>query len=322
MQHVLVTGGGGYIGSHVCKALSEKGYVPVTIDDLSLGHDWAVKWGPFVHGNCGDQKLLQKTFDTYPIMGVIHLAALSNARKSHEIPLSYYQNNVSQTLNLLEILKEQQIFPFVFSSTAAVYGMPKKSPIDETHPKCPTSPYGESKWMVEKILETSPFNVACLRYFNAAGADIFGEIGEEHALETHLIPSIIQTAIGKRPSFILYGTDHKTPDGTPIRDYIHVTDLAKAHVLAFEYLIQKERNLTLNLGTGNGYSVLEIISAIENLKKCKIPVIKSKRFQKDPPSLIANGQKAMKVLGWKPKYSDLETIIETAWNWHNAKALK
>ena len=324
MKHVLVTGGAGYIGSHICKSLFLKGYTPVTIDNLSLGHEWAVKWGPFIQGNCGDKELLHNTLDNYPILGIIHLAALSNVRESHRIPLQYYQNNVGATLSLLEVLKKRRISYFVFSSTCSVYGMPKQVPIDETHPKCPINTYGESKWMVERILQTTSqsheLKVATLRYFNAAGADPAGEIGESHHPETHLIPLLIQTAMGKRPHFTLFGEDHETEDGTPVRDFIHVTDLADAHVRAFECMIAEGRNLTLNLGTGKGHSVREVIDTIEKDWKLNIPIAIDERFPGDPPILVANAKKAQGILGWTPKYSDIQTIIETAWNWQNAAA--
>ncbi|MCB1107480.1 MAG: UDP-glucose 4-epimerase GalE [Chlamydiia bacterium] len=323
MSCILVTGGAGYIGSHICKALSQKGYLPITIDNLSLGHEWAVKWGPLFKGDCGNPILLEEILNQYPILGVIHLAAFSNVRESQHLPLNYYQNNVQTTLNLLEVLKKHHISHFVFSSTCAVYGIPKKIPIDESHPKCPINPYGESKWMVEKILESMSsaygMNVAILRYFNAAGADPDGEIGEAHHPETHLIPLLIQTATRERPSFTLYGEDHPTEDGTAVRDFIHVTDLAEAHVRALEFLIEKKESLTLNLGTGIGYSVREMIEAIEKRWECNIPVIKGERFSGDPPTLVANGEKGRKSLNWTPQYSDLETIIDTAWNWHTAK---
>jgi UDP-glucose-4-epimerase GalE len=325
MKHVLVTGGAGYIGSHICKSLFQKGYTPVTIDNLSLGYKHAVKWGPLIQGNCEDKALLRKLLDDYPILGVIHLAALSNVRESHRMPLQYYQNNVGATLNLLEVLKERRISYFVFSSTCSIYGIPKKVPIDETHPKCPINAYGESKWMVERILQTVSqshgLKTATLRYFNAAGADPDGEIGESHHPETHLIPLLIQTAMGKRSDFTLFGEDHETEDGTPVRDFIHVTDLANAHVQALECMITQEQSLTLNLGTGKGYSVREVIDTIEKGWDLKIPIVSGERFSGDPPILIANAEKAQDILGWSPQYSDIQTIVETAWDWESATAI-
>jgi len=266
-MHILVTGGAGYIGSHICKALAQKGYIPVTLDNLSLGHKWAVKWGPFVEGDISDREHLNSLCKKYQFQGVIHLAALSDVRESHHRPLSFYRNNVGGSLTLLEVIKEYRVPFLVLSSSCSVYGMPEQIPIEESHPKIPISPYGISKWMVEQILQstshTHGIKSATLRYFNAAGADLDGEIGEVHDPETHLIPLLFQTALKKRPSFTLFGDDHDTPDGTPVRDFIHVTDLADAHVKALEYLIEKGVNLTLNLGVGKGYSVREVIRAVE-----------------------------------------------------------
>ncbi|MBF5059158.1 UDP-glucose 4-epimerase GalE [Candidatus Neptunochlamydia vexilliferae] len=311
MDRILVTGGAGYIGSHICKALAQKGYEPVTLDNLSLGHAWAVKWGPLIEGDIGDQELVRKVIDDYQVVGTIHLAALSNVRESEQIPLAYYQNNVEKTVNLLQVL-EERVPCFVFSSTCAVYGIPQHVPIEETHPQYPISTYGESKWMVEKALQKTGLRVATLRYFNASGADPEGEIGECHTPETHLIPLLIQTAMGQRETFTLYGNDHDTPDGTPIRDFIHVTDLADAHVLALEKLLKGEKALTLNLGTGKGYSVQEVIETLNH----PISLIQGERFAGDPPILVAGASQAKDVLGWEPKYSDLSTILETAWRWH------
>lgn len=316
MSHILVTGGAGYIGSHICKALAEKGYIPVTIDNLSTGNLSAVKWGPFIEGDFGNKTLIRKILGQFSICGVIHLAAYSNVRESLQTPLTYYQNNVGATLNLLEVLLEKSIAPFVFSSTCSVYGIPQSIPIDENHPRNPINPYGESKLMVEKILQTTPgLNSAILRYFNAAGADLEGETGESHNPETHLIPLLIQTAIGRRASFTLNGENHETDDGTPVRDFIHVTDLAHAHVLSLEKLLRDEESIVLNLGTGKGYSVRAVISHVENKSETSIPITMGERFPGDPPILVANGGKAMTTLGWKPQY-DLSMMIETAWNWH------
>ncbi|MDJ0652265.1 MAG: UDP-glucose 4-epimerase GalE [Simkaniaceae bacterium] len=320
MKAVLVTGGAGYIGSHVCKALAKKGYLPVTIDNLSTGNRQAVKWGPFFEGDIGDKKLIQSLLERHPICGTIHLAAYSNVRESHQIPLKYFRNNVSATLKLLEVLHEKKITLVVFSSTCAIYGMPQKVPIDEGHLKKPINPYGESKLMVEKILQTVPsLQYAILRYFNAAGADLDGEIGESHDPETHLIPLLIQTALGQRDTFTLNGEDHETEDGTPVRDFIHVADLAQAHILALEKLLEKKVNLILNLGTGKGYSVRHVISYVEEKVQAKIPILKGSRFPGDPPILIANGTKAVETLHWKPSF-DLVKMIETAWNWHQKKS--
>lgn len=319
MTRILVTGGAGYIGSHICKALYQKGYEPLTIDNLSLGHRSAVKWGPFIQGNCGDTTLLRNVLEKTPIEGVIHLAALSNVRESHHIPLQYFQNNVAETLSLLQVLTDFQVPHFVFSSTCAVYGIPKQTPIDETHPLSPVNLYGNSKKMVEEILQTASeahgTHIALLRYFNATGADPDGEIGESHDPETHLLPLLVQTALKIRPSFTLFGENHDTPDGTPIRDLIHVTDLAHAHVHALETLIRKKENLTLNLGTGKGYSIRQVIEAIEKRKGVTIPLTLGEKFPGDPPVLVANPRKAQKILSWSPQHSSLETLIDTTWNW-------
>ncbi|MGE0198645.1 MAG: UDP-glucose 4-epimerase GalE [Simkaniaceae bacterium] len=322
-MHILVTGGAGYIGSHVCKALSQKGYIPVTLDNLSLGHRSAVKWGPFVEGDILDAPLLNALCRTYPFKGAIHLAALSNVRESLQTPLSYYRNNVVGSLTLLETLQKQGIAYSVLSSTCAIYGLPKQTSIDEDHAKNPINIYGKSKWMVEQmgqsISQTYGMHFATLRYFNAAGADLEGEIGESHDPETHLIPLLIQTALKKRPHFTLFGSDHATPDGTPIRDFIHVTDLAEAHIKALEWMMENNKNLTLNLGTGKGYSVKEVIQAVEKELASSIPVVEGERLKEDPPFLVANPEKAFKLLNWKPKHSDLPTIIHTAKQWLKKK---
>lgn len=322
-MHVLVTGGAGYIGSHVCKALALKGYIPVTLDNLCLGHQWAVKWGPFIEGDIANQELLASLCKKYHFLGVVHLAAFSNMRESQENPLHYYQNNVRGTLSLLEVLTQYQVPFFVLSSTCSIYGFPEQVPIDEYHPKAPTHSYGKSKWMIEQILhsisQSQGMNVAALRYFNASGADLDGEIGEAHDPETHLIPLLLQAALKTRSSFTLFGENHDTPDGTPIRDFIHVHDLAQAHVKALEWMVNNKQNLTLNLGIGKGYSVREVIHAVEQQLECTIPVQLEKQFPEDPPILIANPSQAIDTLAWEPTHSDLPTLINTAWKWHKNK---
>lgn len=315
MSPILVTGGAGYIGSHVCKSLREKGYLPVTYDNLSIGHPWAVKWGPLIQGDLHDKVTLEKAFREWNLAGVIHLAALSNVRESQKHPLLYYQNNIAGTLSLLEMVLKFEIRKFVFSSTCAVYGMPNQIPISEDHEKVPINVYGETKLTIEKTLANLPLDVAVLRYFNAAGADPEGDIGESHNPETHLIPSLIQSILNKKIDFTLYGNDHQTPDKTPIRDYIHVTDLARAHVLALEYLEHKKKNLTLNLGTGVGCSVMEVIETLESQFSCKIPVKIGLKIPEDPPVLLAKSDQAFHILNWKPHLSDLPTILDTAWKW-------
>ena len=317
---ILVTGGAGYIGSHVCKALAHEGYTPITYDNLSCGHRMAVKWGPFIKGDIRDKKLLKKTLKKYRPIGIIHLAALTNARKSDEDPITYYQNNVEGTLTLLDIAQENNVSYFVFSSSCAVYGIPQKIPLDEYHPKAPINNYGRSKEISEQMLQTighaCGMKTATLRYFNAAGADIEGEIGEKHAKETHLIPLVLQARLKKNEPFIIFGDKHPTADGTPIRDFVHVSDLAKAHVQSLNWMMDNQDNLILNLGSGSGYSVKEIIKAVETICGFPISTKTSKSFPGDPPTLIANSEKAYKLLGWKPIHSNLSTIIETAFKWH------
>lgn len=315
--YILVTGGAGYIGSHICKALAKHGLTPVTLDNLSLGHEWAVKWGPFIKGDISDRKLIDSLCKKYRFQGVIHLAALSNVRESLQISIKYHENNVVGTIALLEILKKHQVPFFVQSSTCAIYGVPEVTPIEEDHPKTPINTYGETKWEVEKILrESDGMKIAALRYFNASGADLDGEIGESHDPETHLIPLLMQTALKKRSTFTLYGDDHLTPDGSPIRDFIHVADLAEAHVAALKWLMEKKDDITLNLGTGKGHSVKEVIGAVEQELNLSLPVEIGNRFAEDPPILVANPKRAIETLDWTPKHSNLSTIIQTAWQWH------
>lgn len=315
MASILVTGGAGYIGSHICKALAKEGFLPVTYDNLTLGHSWAVKWGPLIQGDIRDRKTLEETFQAHPFQGVIHLAALSNVRESEKAPEKYYENNVVGSQTLLEMVSKYQIPSFVFSSTCAVYGKPKEVPIREDHPCQPINVYGKTKLAIETLLKNLSLPVAILRYFNAAGADLEGELGECHEPETHLIPRLIQSATGKVKDFTLYGIDHETPDKTPIRDYIHVSDLADAHVKALKALLRDQTTLTLNLGTGRGHSVLEVIDALESQWMCKVPVQVGPRNPGDPPILFAASDQAQTALGWEPKHSDLPTILESAWRW-------
>ena len=317
---VLVTGGAGYIGSHVCKRLKQEGFQPIVYDNLSLGHAWAVKWGPLVEGDLHDLERLKTTCQKHRPMGIIHLAAYSNVRESNIDPIRYYKNNLAGTSCLLYVAKQCEIPYFVFSSTCAIYGHPSHIPIDESHPQLPINPYGQSKKMVETLFHTKHrddgIHFALLRYFNAAGADPGGEIGEAHDPETHLIPLVMQTLLKQKESFTIFGDDFDTPDGTAIRDYIHVMDLADAHILTLKWLIKHQANLELNLGTGKGYSVKEIIQTIENYTGDKVPIQIGKRFSGDPSILVAANAKAKETLSWSPRYSNLETIIETAWNWH------
>lgn len=319
-KNILITGGAGYIGSHTCKVLSNAGYVPVCLDNLVHGHEWSVKWGPFIKGDTSDPYVLKKVFEKYNPKAVLHFAAFAYVGESVKDPGKYYQNNVTGTLFLLEAMRYHGCRRIVFSSSCTTYGNPEKVPISENHPQKPISPYGWSKYMIEQILRDfeSAHNIrhVSLRYFNAAGADIEGELGEKHVPETHLIPLVIQAALKQIPYVEIYGTDYPTSDGTAIRDYIHVMDLAEAHVLSLKYLSNGGNSIALNLGTGRGYSVQKIIEGIENISGCSVPVRKTGRRSGDPPILISESHQATKVIGWKPRYSDLHKILETAWLWH------
>jgi UDP-arabinose 4-epimerase len=309
-MNVLLVGGAGYIGSHVAKALKKAGFTPIVYDNLVTGHEWAVKWGPLVRGDIHDKALLSQVFEEYKPIGVIHLAAFIEARESILSPLKYFHNNVAGTIALLEAMQEANIHSLVFSSTAAVYGTPQQSPIHEHHPKSPINPYGMTKAMVEDIISATPnFSAVILRYFNAAGADPDGEIGEAHTPETHLIPSLLLTALGARPHFTLYG------DGSIVRDFIHVSDLARAHVLALQYSLSQTGISTFNLGTGQGTSVGEIIDLIQEVTKQSIAVGRAPENPADPPILVANASRAHKALNWRPQHS-MSDIIKTAWSWH------
>lgn len=322
MATVLVAGGAGYIGGHVCKRLKAEGFTPVVLDDFRQGYRWAVKWGPVVEAAIEDQVKVKEAIERYKPTAVIHLASSINVRESLKNPFAYYQNNLAATLKFLEALCEKDVKHLVFSSSAAVYGQPHSLPISEEHPKQPLHPYGRSKLMVEEILQD--LHLACglvfaaLRYFNAAGADPDGEIGEAHSPETHLIPLALAAAEGKRPPLQIFGDSFPTPDGTAIRDYIHVTDLADAHVKALRWILQEKKNLTLNLGTGHGYSVREILQTVEKIVGKSVPVKVAPRAPEDPTSLVADARQAQKLLSWSPRLSNLETIIETAHAWHSS----
>lgn len=316
---VLVTGGAGYIGSHTCKILAQSGFLPVTYDNLVYGHEWAVKWGPFIEGDLADKELLSKTIEDFKIHSVIHFAAYAYVGESMQEPDKYFRNNVINTLNLLEVLREKSIRNIVFSSTCATYGLPDTVPMDENHRQNPVNPYGESKLFIEKALHWHDvaygLKSVVLRYFNAAGADPDTEIGEDHDPETHLIPLIIQSALGQRPHVEIFGTDYATADGTAIRDYIHVSDLADAHVRALQYLQNGSESIALNLGTGTGSSVREVITAVEKNACCSVPFKESPRRAGDPPALVADAARAKQILGWEASYSDLNFLIKTALDW-------
>lgn len=317
---VLVTGGAGYVGSHACKALAASGYLPVSYDDLSFGHARAVRWGPFERGNLHDRTRLDEVIARYRPFAVIHLAAFAYVGESVSDPGRYYRNNVAGSLTLLEAMRDQALLKLVFSSTCAVYGIPDRVPIEEGFPLRPINPYGASKAMVERLL--ADFHAAhglrylALRYFNAAGADPAGEIGEQHDPETHLIPLVLETALGRREGIRVFGIDHATPDGTCIRDYVHVSDLADAHVAALKYLEAGGDSTTVNLGTGHGYSVFEVITAAERITGRKIPRIVSGARPGDPPRLVADPTRARQLIGWNPRLTNLDRILSTAWTWH------
>jgi len=323
VQTILVTGGAGYIGSHTCKALAQAGFTPVTLDNLIYGHRRAVKWGPFIEGDLADRTLLERVMREHSVGAVIHFAAYAYVGESMQQPGKYFANNVVNTLNLLDAMHAVGVSRIVFSSTCATYGLPERVPIDEQHRQQPVNPYGESKLFVERALKwyevAHGLQSAALRYFNAAGADADGEIGEDHNPETHLIPLIIHAALGMRPHVEVFGTDYPTADGTAIRDYIHVSDLADAHVKALEHLFAGGESLAVNLGTGRGYSVKEVIASVERVSGRTVPTRNAPRRPGDPPELVADATRAGQQLGWYPQHSSLENITRTAWVWHQAQ---
>ncbi len=317
---ILIVGGAGYIGSHVNKYLNKNGYQTVVFDSLVNGHKKLVKWGEFVLGDLENIDQLEALFKKYPIKVVMHFAAFTAVPESVTDPQKYYLNNVKNTLNLLQVMLKHKVKHFIFSSTGATYGNPIEIPITEKHPQDPINPYGQSKLMIEQILvdysKAYDFSYAALRYFNAAGADPEGEIGECRDPKAHLIPIVLEVASGKRKEMKIFGTDFDTKDGTCVRDYIHINDLASAHELALEYLLKGKESQVFNLGNGNGFSVKEVIERIEKITGKNIKVVEDGRREGDPPILIASSEKIKKVLGWRPKFADLDVIIETAWKWH------
>lgn len=318
-RSVLVTGGAGYIGSHACKALAAAGWKPIAFDNLVHGHAWAVKWGPLVEGDLADTLLLRQVLRKYEVEAVMHFAAYAYVGESMHDPGKYYRNNVAGSINLLSAMVAAGVPRLVFSSSCATYGLPASLPIAEEHPQQPVNPYGESKLCVERALRwyesAHGLRWAALRYFNAAGADPEGEIGEERALETHLIPLVIKAACGLRKQVEIYGTDYPTADGTAVRDYIHVSDLAAAHVAALDYLAAGNPSVAVNLGSGKGHSVREVIRAVERLAEHRVSGREAPRRPGDPPILVAACERARELLGWRPRHSDLGTIVETAWRW-------
>jgi UDP-glucose-4-epimerase GalE len=317
---ILVTGGAGYIGAHCCKALSEAGFVPVCFDNLSTGHRDFVKWGPFVEGDVGDTKRLTDAIAAHQVVAVMHFAAFSQVGESVGDPQKYYLNNVCGTLSLLKAMLERGCNRLVFSSTGAVYGNAGRDPISEGAAGAVVNPYGASKWMIEQILADyrRPYgmNSFCLRYFNACGAESSGSIGEFRDPETHLIPRAMMALQGHVRDFAIFGDDYETPDGTAIRDYIHVVDLAAAHVRAVNALLDGSRGGHYNLGTGSGFSVREVLAAIERETGLKVPVVTKPRRAGDPPVLVADPSAAKADLGFVPVCSDLSTIVRSSWEWH------
>lgn len=317
---VLVCGGAGYIGSHINKLLAQNGYETIVFDNLIYGHREAVKWGEFIQGDLKNPEDLNQIFEKYHIDAVFHFAAYAYVGESVREPEKYYINNVANTLRLLRAMRKYNCDKIIFSSTCATYGEPKKTPITEDQEQKPINPYGASKLMVERIFKDYSaaygLKFVILRYFNAAGADPDGEIGESHDPETHLIPLILDAASGKRPDIKVFGTDYPTPDGSCIRDYIHVYDLATAHLKALEYLNQGGTSDFFNLGNAAGTSVLEAIESVRRVTGRDFKVTMTDRRPGDPAKLTGSSEKARRVLGWEPVYGDIDTIVRHAWNWH------
>lgn len=319
---ILIVGGAGYIGSHINKDLNKKGYQTMVLDDLSSGKEALVKWGKLVVGSLGDEAVLEKIFSENKIEAVMHFGAFKAAGESVVNPEKYYFNNVANTLTLLKVMKKYEVNKFIFSSSAAVYGVPEYNPMDEKHPKSPINPYGRTKLMVEEILED--YSVAyglkyvALRYFNAAGADPEVEVGEWPGGCANLIPVIFDVVSGRKPELKVFGTDYETADGTCIRDYIHVSDLADAHVKAVEYLNNGGASDKFNLGNGNGFSVKEVINIAKEVTGVDFKVVEAERRPGDPAILMADSKKAREVLGWQPIHQDLREIVETGWKWEES----
>jgi UDP-arabinose 4-epimerase len=320
-KNILVTGGAGYIGSHACKALARAGYLPIAYDNLVYGHREAVRWGPLVEGDLGDAARLADTLARHEVAAIMHFAAFAYVGESMEKPQLYFRNNVVNTLALLDAMLAAGLRHIVFSSSCATYGTPARVPITEDTPQRPVNPYGESKLICERAIhwygEAYGMKYAALRYFNASGADPDGEIGEAHDPETHLVPLVLATALGRRAQIDIYGTDYPTPDGSAVRDYIHVQDLAEAHVAALGHLLAGGASLALNLGTGAGHSVREVIAAAERVTGRRIARREMPRRAGDPPVLVADVARVRASLGWQARVSDLDSILGTAWAWHS-----
>jgi UDP-glucose 4-epimerase len=321
---VLVVGGAGYIGSHMVKMLLDEGHTVITFDNLSSGFRDAVLGGEFVKGDLADLTALNQVFTQYQPEAVMHFASYIQVGESVQHPDKYYLNNFTNTLNLLNAMVKHQVKHFIFSSTAAVFGEPEYVPIDEVHAKNPLNPYGRSKWMVEQVLadyeRAYGLKSVCLRYFNAAGADPSGLLGERHDPETHLIPLVLQALSGRRPHISVFGRDYDTPDGTCIRDYIHIVDLCSAHLLALQKLMENGKSMRFNLGNGEGFSVQQVISAAERVTGKKIQIVEGPRREGDPARLVADATLAKQTLNWQPVYTDLDTIIAHAWQWETRVA--
>jgi len=318
-MRILVTGGAGYIGSHAVKALGKAGHEICVFDNLSTGHEWAVLSGRLVKGDLEDRAAIDRALRDFRPEAVMHFAAFIQVEESVREPLKYYRNNVANTLNLLDAMRENGVGYFIYSSTAAVYGIPEHIPVRETAPLMPINPYGMTKVMIEKVLgdlaAATDFRYVALRYFNVAGADSGGELGQAYREATHLITRALKTAHGEFARLSIYGTDYPTPDGTCIRDYIHVDDLAEAHLRALEHLFGTGRSDVMNCGYGSGYSVREVVETAKKVTGIDFPVEETGRRAGDPPALVADSTKLMRATGWTPKYNDLEYIIRTAWEW-------
>jgi UDP-arabinose 4-epimerase len=320
--NVVVTGGAGYIGSHTCKELARAGYAPIAFDNLSEGHRWAVRYGPLIEGDLADTALLRDTLTDAQAVAVVHFAASAYVGESMQDPQKYFRNNVGGTISLLDAVRAAGVPRVVFSSTCATYGTPDRIPIDEDHRQEPVNPYGASKLFVEHMLRWNAaahgLRYTALRYFNAAGADHDGELGETHDPETHLIPVAILAALGQGPALQIFGTDYPTPDGTAIRDYVHVADLAQAHVAALRHMETGGDSGAFNVGTGVGVSVRQVVECVEAVSGRHVPAVEGPRREGDPEALVADPRRANTVLGWQAQCSDLRTIVDTAWRWHQS----
>lgn len=325
-MRILVVGGAGYIGSHMVKYLGARGGEITVLDNLSSGHRDAVLAGSFVEGDLADISMLDRLFADHVFDVVMHFASSILVGESVSDPAKYYRNNVSNTQNLLDAMVKHDVKQFIFSSTAAIFGEPEYTPIDEAHPKAPINPYGRSKWMVEQMLEDYDrayhLKSICLRYFNAAGADPDGELGERHDPETHLIPLVLQAASGKRESITVFGRDYDTEDGSCVRDYIHVNDLCEAHWLAVQSLREHGESRRYNLGNGNGFSVQQVIDVCRDVTGREINVVEGERREGDPAVLVADASRARSELGWQPRYDDLQSIVSHAWQWEERQTVE